>query len=479
MRLVPTLFAGFFISICVSPLHAQQNGGAWSLQQCVQYAIDHNISIRQDSLTARMARYSLKQSQLAQLPTVSATTGYGKSFGRSINPTTNQFADASYDYLSATGTANALVFGWFQVKNNIEKNKYSLLASLADLDQLKDDVSLNVATGFLTALLAKEQIHISENQISLSKAQLEQTQAFANAGRLPELNVAQLESQLATDSSNLINAIANFNASVLDLKTLLNLDLASPFTIQLPTVEPSGELVTANMQPEDIYAVAQKHFGSIKGSEYRVGAADKGLKSAKGGLYPQFTIGGQFGTNWASNYQTYQVSDKIIGTQPIGYVSSSNDIVYQPVYATSISTMPLSKQVDNNFRQSLYFNLNIPLFNGWTAQYAVKQAKTNLYSQQLAKYNAEVTLKQNVYKAHNNALNSIQKYYAAKRADDAAARALDFAKKRYDLGLTSTVDFLVTQNSAFVAASNLIIAKYDLVFKLKVIDYYLGKELKL
>jgi len=124
-------------------------------------------------------------------------------------------------------------------------------------------------------------------------------------------------------------------------------------------------------------------------------------------------------------------------------------------------------------------NVNIPIFNNWQTRYSIKQSQINLETQRLNQYNTDLTLKQNVYKAHNNAMNSIEKYKAAKKADAAAIRALDFAKKRYDLGLTSTVDFLVTQNQAFVAASNLIIAKYNLVFNLKVIDYYLGKEIKL
>lgn len=123
--------------------------------------------------------------------------------------------------------------------------------------------------------------------------------------------------------------------------------------------------------------------------------------------------------------------------------------------------------------------MNIPILNGWQSQYSIKQAKINLQQQELLQYNAELTLKQNVYKAHNNAMGSMQKYYAAKRADDAARRALDFATKRYELGLTSTVDLLVTQNQAYTAEASLISAKYDLIFKLKVIDYYLGKELKL
>lgn len=451
----------------------------WSLQRCVQYAIDHNISIKTDSLTARLARYTLLQSQLSQLPALSASGSYGRSFGRSIDPTTNQFIDANYNALTASGTGNLLLFGWGEVRNTILKNRYSLLASLADLDQLHDDVSLNVANGFLAALLALEQIDVSRNQVSLSQAQLDQTRAFADAGRLPELNVAQLESQLATDSSNLINAIANYNSSILDLKTLLNLDFATPFSIQVPGMEVGEQLLVTSLQPEEIYKKARQHFGVIKGNELRVTAAEKGLAAAKGNLYPQLSVGYQAGTNWASNFFSYQPTSQLLGLEPIGITGKTGDTVYQPVYKTLTPTIPFVTQLNNNFRQMVFLGVNVPIFNGWSSQYAIRQAKINLAQQELNEYNAELTLKQNVYKAHNNAMNSIQKYYAAKRADEAAKRALDFARKRYDLGLTSTVDLLVTQNQEFNAAANLISAKYDLIFKLKVIDYYLGKELKL
>jgi len=451
------------------------------LQRCVQYAIAHNISIKQDSLTARLSRYTLQQSQLSQLPVVSANGSLGRDYGRSINPTTNQFVDASYNFLSPAGNANLLLFGWGQIRNTIAKNKYSLMASLAALDQLKDDVSLNVANGFLAALLAEETINISRNQVSLSQAQLDQTRAFADAGRLPELNVAQLESQLATDSATLINSIANYNSAILDLKTLLNLDFSEPFSIQIPGVEPEEQLMVSMMQPEDIYKKARAHFGSIKGSELMVTSAEKGLAAAKSNLYPQLSLGYQIGTTWASNFQSVQYGNPVVDSSPTVYTLTNGvkNIVYQEVPTTSLVNTPFGSQINNNLRQALFASINIPIFNGWQSQYAVRQARINLDQQELNEYNAELTLKQNVYKAHNNALNSIQKYYAAKRADDAAKRALDFAKKRYDLGLTSTVDLLVTQNSEFSAAANLISAKYDLIFKLKVIDYYLGKELKL
>lgn len=464
-------------------LHLQavaQQDNVWSLQRCIQYAISHNISIKQDSLNARLARYTVLQSQLSQIPAISASGSYGKSFGRSINPTTNQFVEGSYNFLSASGTANMLLFGGLQVRNNIAKNKYSLEAAIADLDQLKDDVSLNVANAFLVALLAKEQINISKNQVDVSEAQLGQTRAFADAGRLPELNVAQLESQLATDSSNLINSIASYNSAILDLKALLNLDFGEPFVIQVPDAEVGGQLMMSSLQPAEVYEKARAHFGSVKGSKLRVSAAEKGLAAARGGIYPQLSAGYQLGTNYASNYQTYTSTPTGL-YQPIGLFDSGGNVlpIYQPVSTVSTSTIPFSNQFDNNLRHSVFLNLNIPIFNGWQTQYSIRQAKVNLESQRLNETNAEITLKQNVYKAHNSAVNSIQKYNAARRANDAATRALEFARKRYDLGLTSTVDLLVTQSTQFNAASNMVIAKYDLIFKLKVIDYYLGKEIKL
>jgi outer membrane protein len=471
-----------FCLITISCIAQQDNDGTiWSLERCVQYALDHNISIKQDSLNARLAHYTLLQSRLSQLPVLSASGTYGRSFGRSINPTTNQFVDAGYSSLGASGNGNLLLFGWGQTHNTIAKNRYSLDASLADLDQLSDDVSLNVATGFLTAVLSKEQITISRNQVALSSAQLAQTRAFAEAGRLPELNVAQLEAQLASDSASLINAIANYKANLLDLKALLNLDFAEPFDIQIPGLEVGEQMAMSALSPEEIFHTARAHFGAIRASELRVQSAEKGLAASRSSLYPQLSLGYQVGTNYASNYQT------VTGVTPNGYsaigvtdvIDGKAYTVYQPNFVPIFSDIAFNRQIANNVRHSVYLNLNIPIFNAWQSQYAVRQARINLASQQLNEYNAALTLKQNVYKAHNNATNAIQKYYAASRADDAAKRALDFALKRYDLGLTSTVDLLVTRNNEFTAASNLAIAKYDLIFKLKVIDYYLGKPLKL
>lgn len=476
------IFATFCFIILLQPVAGRcQQGDVWTLQGSVQYALEHNISIQQNVLNQRLAKFTLLQSQLSQLPNVNTNGAYGRSYGRSVDPTTNQFVNGNYDFLSLSGSSDVLLFGWFQKRNIIAGNKLSFQAAQADLDQIQDDISLNVATGFLRALLAQEQVGISEKQVALSSAQLDQTRRFAEAGRLPELNVAQLESQLAGDSANLITAISDYNAAILDIKALLNLDFATTYKIQVPDVKIDEQQALVSMQPEEIYQAARQNLGVIRSSELKYAAARKAYNASKGGLYPQLALAAQIGTNWASTFREI-TSFNVSGAQLNGNFIAVGDSVipvYQPTYDFNSRVIPFGNQLDNNFRQTISLNLNIPLFNAWQAQYSVRQARINMLTQQLNQYQAELTLKQDVYKAHNDARNSIQKYAAASRAAIAAQRAFDFAQKRYDVGLTNTVEYLTTQNTLYVAESRLNSAKYDLIFKLKVIDYYLGKELKL
>lgn len=456
----------------------------WTLQRSVQYALEHNISIQQNVLNERLARLALQQSRLSQLPSLNATSSYGRSFGRSVDPTTNQFVSgSSYDFMSLSGNADVLLFGWFQRRNTIARNKFALEAAGAELDQLKDDVSLNVATGYLRALLAQEQVKVSQKQVELSKAQLAQTRSFANAGRVPELNLAQLESQLASDSANLITAMADYTSAILDIKALLNLDFATPFEPIAPEVTVSEDAMLAGITPEEIYASAVKNLGSVRSRELRLSAAEKGLAAAKGNLWPTLSLGAQAGTNFSTTVKDFKVTGATIAPVPGSYAFDTINKAYYQLYQTtptvSTTTTLLGTQFDNNFRQTIALTLNLPVFNAWQAQYSVRQAKINVQNEQWNKIQAELKLRQDVYKAHNDARSSIQKYYAAERAVIAAQRAYDFAQKRYDIGLTNTVEYLTAQNTLYTAESRLAGAKYDLIFKLKVIDYYLGRELKL
>lgn len=481
LRPLPFLTLFSFL-VCFST-NAQST--VWTLHDAVQYALKHNLSIKQSELNSRLAKLTHQQNILSQIPSVNLSTGYGRSFGRSIDPTTNQFVEgSSYDYLSLGGNADVLLFGWFQKRNMIGQGRYNAMAAEKELEQLQNDISLNVATGYLRALLAKEQVNINRQQVGLSQQQLTQTASFAEAGRVPELNVAQLEAQVAGDSANLIAAINEYTLAILDIKALLNLDLNTPFEIEIPDAGAiSADFENAHMDPEDIYTTASTSLPSISASMLRYRAAKKAYTAAKGGLLPQLGLSAQAGTNYSTlnrNYNITGVANKpVTGTYAYDSLGGNIYQVYQATPVFTTSTIPLGSQLDNNFRQTVSLGLTIPLFNGWQAQTATRQAKINMLSRELSLQQAELKLKQDVYKAHNDAKNSLQKYFAAQRGAEASKRAYEFAQKRYELGLTNTVEYLVIQNNWSRAEANLASAKYDLVFKLKIIDYYLGNELKL
>ncbi|GAA4457863.1 TolC family protein [Rurimicrobium arvi] len=454
----------------------------WTLQDAIEYALDHNISIQQNVLNARLAKLNLQQSRLAQLPSLNIAPSYGVSYGRSIDPTTNQFVQGKYSFVSASASSSVLLFGWFQQRNNIAKNKFSLEAARADVEQLRNDVSLNVATGFLRILMAREQIRVNEKQVALSAQQLNQTQKFADVGRVPELNVAQLEAQLASDSATLISAIADYRASILDLKAILNLDFEVPFEAVIPEIPMEDRISLQTLNADYIYSEAVRNIPSIRSSNLKLRAAEKNRDAMRGGLFPQLSVAGQLGSNWTSTYKqfaSYSTDGTYIPTGAFVNVGGTSLEVMQPNYVALYNNVPLFRQLDNNFRQTVSATLSIPIFNAWQSQYAYQQARINVQTQELNQYQTELKLKQDVYKAHNDVTNAIQKYYASRRSQEAAQRAFDFAEKRYALGLTNTVEYLVTQNNLYKAEATLLNNKYDLIFKLKVIDYYLGKKLAL
>jgi len=462
-------------------LPSGSNETVWSLESSVQYALEHNIDLRKSVLNERLSKLQLQQTQFSQIPSSSLSANYGKSFGRSVDPTSNQFINTNYDFSGLNGNVDVLLFGWFQKRNTISSNKLSLQAAQADYEQLQDDISLNVATAYLRILLAKENISIAENQQKFSNQQKQQTEAFVNAGRLPELELAQMEAQVATDSSVYYSALADYSRSLLDMKALMNLDIASPFNVVFPEINAvSFSEITSNT-PQQIFEIAQNNFSGIKSNQFKLAAAQRMVAAQQAALYPQLGLGFQLGTNYSSTLK--DIADfKLTGSEPTGNFVDVNGTPYpvlQPTGSFTTNTIPFFKQLNSNFRQTVVLSLTIPLFNGWVGRTSVRQAKIDVENNQLEQERTVVKLKQDVFSAYYDANAAIKKYYAAQKAADAATRALGFAEKRYELGLMNAVELLTTQNTNFKAQSDAASAKYDLFFKLKVIDYYLGKKLTL
>jgi outer membrane protein len=456
-------------------------GSKWTLQQCIQYAMDNNLQVAEAELNERMTNLLLSQNKYSRLPNVNGDASVGESYGRSIDPTTNQFVTKGFLYNNLGLNSQTLLFGWFQKQYSIQQNEMDVRAANAASLQLKDDIALNVATGFLRVLLAREQVRIVEAQLKLNNEQYNQTVKYADAGKLPELNVAQMLSQLSSDTASLVGAQADERIALLQLRALLNFNYRDPFDIQAPDIN-IAELSSlyALPSPEMMFDMSIKNQHQMKVNQWKLLSANKTLAIAKASQYPQLSLFANLGTNFSSvtkdiTGQTY------IGDVPIGFlkIGSTEYALNRPDYSFTTRTRPVGQQYADNLRANIGLSLSIPIFNGFSAGTNIQKARIGLVSQKIASDNDKQKLKQNIYKAYEEAKASAQKYNAAKRAKEAADRALDFAVKRFAAGMISTFEYSSTLTSAFNASSSVLSSKYDLLFKLKVLDYYMGNPIKL
>lgn len=445
-------FFTLLITCCAAlNLQAQEKVDRWDLRKLVDYAMQNNISVKQADVQARLAAIQLQQAKYYQIPSASFNTGYGPQFGRSIDPTTNQFTTIPLYYQSYGLNGNVAFYNWGRLKNNIAANEFSAKAALTDIERAANDVALNVATYYLQVLASKEQINVSEVQIAQRKSQIDITAKQVAAGSLPELNLIQLEAQLASDSSTLISNKTTFQQNVLYLKVLLNIDAALPFEVETPAVDKIPLETFSEMQPEAVYQMALGNQPLQKENLLKIKAAEKTVLSNKAALYP--TIGGNYSLNTTYNNKAID-------------------------FLTGKKT-PYFSQISDNFRQSIGIGLSVPIFNNGQNKIAYEQSKLNLKNIELQKDQANLTLKQNIYTAYTNAVNAFEKLNAAKKSVESAQKVYDFSFKRFEVGLLSTLELITNQNNLVTAKLQLVSSQYDYVFKMKLLEFYKGQGLKL
>lgn len=455
----------------------------WDLRRSVEYALKNNISVRQADVQARIVALTYEQSKLSQFPVINVQNSAGYQFGRSIDPSTNQFTNAEIVFANHSLNLNLDIFNWFSKKNTIAANRLQAEAYFAGAEKARNDVALNVANAYLQILLSAEQIKISEVQVKQSIEQVNNIRKQVNEGALPELNLAQLEAQLATDSSNLITAQSNYTLSVLQFKALLNIPADQPFEVETPAVESIPVESLADLEPAAVYAQAIANLPQQKINDLNLQSAIKNVAAARGALYPSFGLFGGLDTRY-SNAQRTLGKDYINEYVPIGTVSVGGTpyivtTIDQRLVPTGFTKNSYFRQLSNNFSQSIGLGLSIPIMNGGVARTNWKKAKLNVTNAELQKEQGELTLKQDIYQAYATAVAALNKFNATKKAVETSQKAYDFATKRFDVGLLNTIDLIIGQNNLFSARINMLSAQYDYVFKMKLLEFYKGQGLKL
>ena len=325
-------------------------------------------------------------------------------------------------------------------------------------------------------------------QVEQTKAQLENTRKRVDAGVLPELNAAELEAQLARDSSSLVTAEASVQQFLLQMKALLNLDAGASFDIVTPPVSLIPLEALADLQPDAVYAIAISTLPQQKVNELRIQSAKKTVAAAKAGLYPTISAFGSLSTN-AISFKKAIYDQVLNGYSPSGARANAGGGTFYPIeipnYVDGSNVVgyykpgSITRQFNSNFGQSIGIGLNVPIFNGRVARTAWDRSKLTVQQFELQKEQGDMQLKQDIYKAYTDATAALQKFNADKKSVQAAEKAYDFASKRYELNLLSTYDLIISQNNVQRTRIQALYSQYDYVFKMKLLEFYKGQGIKL
>jgi outer membrane protein len=441
----------------------------WDLRKCVDYAMANNITVLQADVQARQAALQTKLAKGQLIPTLGFNTQAGYQFGRNIDPTTNQYTNNKVFFQSYTLQAGITLFNFFSIKNNIIASAKDEEGYRLGVGKARNDIALNVAASYLQTLLSVEQANIGSAQINQTQAQLDNTRKLVQAGSMPELNAAQLEAQLATDSSNYITALGTADQNRIQLIALLNLDEATSFKVATPDVDKIPVPALSELEPGYVYQLAIATQPLQQSDSMHIVAREYAVKSARGAMYPTLSAFGQLGSNYGSTFQQF------LTTGPYDTIyTHGGDYITSPTAITG--RVPYFKQISNiNFSQSIGLQLNVPIFNGRQLRTNYDRAKLDLENAQLQLRADNLTLQQNIYTAYSNAVSALAKYNSSTKAVQTQQYAYDLATKRYNIGLMSTIDYITIQTNLTTAKINQASAKYDYIFKMKVLEFYKGQ----
>lgn len=423
----------------------------WTLEECIKYAQEKNITIKRKELTTQGYKNSLFQSKMNLLPSVGAEASHNYNSGKSLNMDTYEWGNESMQQGSVSLYSEVVLFNGFQNVNTVQKSRFDLMQKLSELEKAKNDVSINIATAYLQILFNEELLEVAKTQHELSKLQVERNKKLVEVGNIARGNLLEIQAQAAREQVNVTNAESNLNISYLNLSQMLELDSVGDFRIQKPD-SLSVEEISVLQSVREIYNQALLNMPEIRTSEYFLKSTEKELAIARGGQSPRLSLSGSLSSRY-----TLDINDP----------------------ANPGSNYNINDQLNDNQYKRISLNLSIPIFNRYTTRTQISNSKIRVYD---AEYNLTGT-KKDLYKAiqqaHADATNAYQNYLSRKEAYASSEEAFKYTQQKYDVGMSSAVDFNIAKTNLTKAKSDLLQAKYEFVFKNKILDFYKGTPLKI
>jgi len=434
--------------ISYSTSHAQKT---WTLEECIKYALDKNIQIKRQQLSYDINEQNFNQSKYNMLPNLGVGFTHNLNSGKALNTDKYVWENKNFQDGSMGVQANVSLFNGLQTQNSIKYFRLSMQKSLADLEKAKNDISLNVALDYLDILYNIELLDVAKSQIEVTQLQVEKNKKLVEVGNVARGTLLEIQSQAAREKVNVTNAKNNLDISYLNLTQLLELDSIGNFQITKPellTVE-ENKILESVM---DIYSIAVARMPQIKSSELNLEVQKANLAISKGKYSPSLTMSGLY-------YSRYSE----LSTDPLNPNSKYS-------YYNQLK--------DNQYKQ-LTLNLQIPLFSKFQTRTTVSTSKIQVSDAEFNLLQTKKILYKDIQQAHADALASFDNYMSRKEAVISSEESFKYSQQKFDVGMISAVDYNLAKNNLTKSKSDLIQAKYQFIFKVKVLDFYKGSALSL
>ena len=437
------LLSFIIVPLSFSPAGAQK---LWSLRECCDYAVEHNISIKQQDNQRRQQELQLSTAKNSRLPDLSASANQNFSFGRGLTAQ-NTYSNTNTSSTSFSLGTSVPLFTGFQIPNQIKLNQLNLEAVTADLEKAKNDIRMQVAQAYVQILYDMEIAEVAHRQIAIDSAQVARLQAFVDNGKASGAELSQQKASLANSRLTATQADNNTRLAILNLTQLLELPTPDGFMIVKPNLDELVGLVGLDKQvtPDQIYAEAIGIKPEILSQQLRLKATEHSIKIAQAGNLPSLSLSGGLGTNY---YTTSGFKSDAFGTQ-----------------------------LKNNFSQYIGLNLSVPIFNRFQTRNNIRNARIDQENQQLQLDNTKKTLYKDIQQVYYNALNAQSKEQSSEQALQSTKDAFTLMQAKYENGKATITEFNETKNNYLKSESDLVQARYENLYQKALIEFYRGKDL--
>jgi len=451
----------------------------WTLEDCINYALENNLDIQKQIQLVESNKASLTQSALNLLPNLNANGTNYWNFGQTIDQYTNTFATTTVRSNNFYLSSNVVLFNGLQKLNTVKQNKIMVLASQYDLDVLKNSISLSVAGYYLDILFNSELLDVANEQLSISKQQVDRIQKMVEAGSSARGDLLNIQAQKAAEELTQVQASNQLYISYLSLQQLIDIPVAKDFRIEKPNLK-AIEAPRQPVTPEVIYEHALKTRPEIRAAELRVDAAQKRLAIARGIITPTLSVSGSWGTGYSGIDREIDPSvPPTITPYKMGITQLSRDTVlgYQMNYATRLKSF--GDQLKSNNNQSVGFSLSIPIFNGWQGRANITQAKISKNQAELDLGIQKRSLLKLIEQAYADAVAALQKYNSSLEQVNAQSESFKYTQQKFDVGMMTSFDYNNSKKDLTKAQSDLLQAKYDFIFKTTILEFYMGNPIQI